>query len=116
MHGKDLPQSLPMPGLRECPKCEKISPPGTETCDCGYEFDAGPDKVVNKQTAKGLRRVGLALLLSSGLLFAAYSYLYLLNWFQRARSWKLVLSVLLFAAGYKVFSLLRYRWRTGKFF
>ena len=45
------------PEPKECLKCGRISPPESETCDCGYRFDALLDAVHHK--TKRLRDAGL---------------------------------------------------------
>ena len=59
------------PPPRECPKCEIISPPGTEICECGYVFSAERDTTVYKKQSWRMLVVGTVLsILSLGFALA----------------------------------------------
>src|SRR5260370_18173527 len=43
--------------MKECPKCEVVSPDNAERCDCGYLFAAGVTQSSNLATKRTIRAV-----------------------------------------------------------
>jgi hypothetical protein len=43
--------------MKECPKCEVVSPDNAERCDCGYVFAAGVTQSSNLATKRAIRAV-----------------------------------------------------------